>query len=746
MKTRFSPRKVTATAAPTGVQPTTLASMLPAAWVRPAHWPAMAEPAVNSAKLLYRMSAEEQSPITLRTGANAANITVSGTQLINGTQFASARHWRINITANNGDPFTTLKEVQFVKADNSLVNRTSIIATQSSAYRPTDSAADLVDGNTTSDDTSAWATAVGQAVPSWVAFDLGSAQAIKRIEIMPQSFNLPARAPRDFTIQSSTNGVDWTTVKTVVGAALWVADTYRAIELPSTDGTLPVYNTGTNDTTFSLFPDFHSNTNPVAADGYKYCEISITPASTPLTMLRFDSAPTGYINASYLPTNGYVEVIVNMPTLTTLAMHGAATTGRLNPALEHVRFMAVNASMAYSQMFYKMTSLRKITCDLGYLDVRQHITETFTDCVLLTDFPKIIITSVAKINATSAYQGCKSMLGLPDINYDRIGVAQYMFQDCWNLLEAGNNVFAGATNVGDMLRNCYALQWKDATVDIPYATTVSGVFTGCTNITKLPNINLPLATTLGVLLSSCNNLTEVGNIHAPVATSAYGLLSNNTSLLKVGNVNLPLAANVDQLFYGNYRLRQVGTITTSASLVSMNSMYCMCGEMINPVMPSNTQNVSSANSLFAYCRNMVKAPVLNLLATSCNSSNMFQECNKMVDASQVRITFAITASSMYANCSAMTKPATAGYVYANTAPSFATGCRSLQRFPPGVLSISRAFSVANSGLTTAGLNAMFTSLPTAYNFGSEAITITGCPGAATCNRTIATDKGWTVVG
>ena len=588
MKTRFRPRKVTAIAAPTGVQPTTLASMLPAAWIRPAHWSAMSEPALHSVKLLYRMSANDAQPLTFRTGANAANISI--------------------------------------------------------------------------------------------------------------------------------------------------------------DGDTVTYNTGTNDSILSIFPNYASNTTSVASDGYKYCVVTITPVSTPFTSLYLDGQPTGYINTSYLPTNAYVEIIVNAPTLNMLRIHGAATSGRLNPNLEHVRFMAIDSSMQYAQMFYKMTGLRKITCDLGYLDVRQHITEAFTDCVLLTDFPKLIITSVAKINANSAYQGCKSMLALPDINYDRIGGAQYMFQDCWNLLEAGNNVFAGATNVSDMLKNCYALQWKDATVDILYATTVTGVFTGCTNITKLPNINLPLATTLGTLLSSCHNLTEVGNIHAPVATSAYNLLFGNMALLKVGNINVPLVNSVSGMFYNDYKLRQVGTITTGTLLTAMDNMYYMCGEMVDPVMPSNTQNISSASYLFYACRNMVKAPVLNLFATSCNSSNMFQECNKMVDASQVSITFAITASSMYANCSAMTKPATVNsYVYANTAPSFAIGCRSLQKFPPGVLGISRAFSVANSGLTTEGLNAMFTSLSTAYNFGSENITVTGCPGASTCNTSIASAKGWNVI-
>ena len=588
MKTRFRPRKVTATA-PTGVQPTTLASMLPSVWVRPAHWPAMSEPSINSVKLLYRMSENNVQPITIRTGANAANISIDG--------------------------------------------------------------------------------------------DTGT------------------------------------------------------------------YNTGTNDYTVSIFPNYTSNTTPVASDGYKYCVVTITPVSTPFTSLYFDGQPTGYINTSYLPTNAYVEIIINAPTLSMLRIHGAASTGRLNPHLEHVRFMAVDSSMQYAQMFYKMTSLRKITCDLGYLDVRQHMTEAFTDCALLTDFPKIIITSVAKINATSAYQGCKSMLTLPDINYDRIGVAQYLFTDCWNLLEADNRVFAGATNTVDFFKRCYALQWKDTTVTIPYSTYVGGLFFNNYNITKLPDLNFPLATSMGSPVAYCPNLTEVGNVSAPLATSAYAAFDNNTSLLKIGNINVPMATAVNQMFNYNSCLRQVGTITTGPALTSMDSMYYMCQEIVNPVMPSNTQNVSSANSLFAYCRNMIKAPVLNLFATSCNSSNMFQECSKMVDASQVSITFAITASSMYANCSAMTKPATvSSYVYANTAPSFAIGCRSLQRFPPGILSISRAFSVANSGLTTDGLNAMFTSLPTAYNFGSEAITITGCPGAATCNRTIVTDKGWTVTG
>jgi hypothetical protein len=52
-------------------------------------------------------------------------------------------------------------------------------------------------------------------------------------------------------------------------------------------------------------------------------------------------------------------------------------------------------------------------------------------------------------------------------------------------------------------------------------------------------------------------------------------------------------------------------------------------------------------------------------------------------------------------------------------------------------------SYANCNLSAAALNDIFTGLGTAS--GAQTITITGNPGEATCNKTIATAKGWTVV-
>jgi hypothetical protein len=57
--------------------------------------------------------------------------------------------------------------------------------------------------------------------------------------------------------------------------------------------------------------------------------------------------------------------------------------------------------------------------------------------------------------------------------------------------------------------------------------------------------------------------------------------------------------------------------------------------------------------------------------------------------------------------------------------------------------LTRAVNISNQNHNASSLNAFFTSLGTAS--GTQNVTITGNPGAATCNQSIATAKGWTVI-
>jgi len=65
---------------------------------------------------------------------------------------------------------------------------------------------------------------------------------------------------------------------------------------------------------------------------------------------------------------------------------------------------------------------------------------------------------------------------------------------------------------------------------------------------------------------------------------------------------------------------------------------------------------------------------------------------------------------------------------------------TLQKFT--ATGLTRGISVANNLLSATEINNFFTSLGTA--FGAQTIVVTGNPGAATCDVTIATLKGFTV--
>jgi len=55
----------------------------------------------------------------------------------------------------------------------------------------------------------------------------------------------------------------------------------------------------------------------------------------------------------------------------------------------------------------------------------------------------------------------------------------------------------------------------------------------------------------------------------------------------------------------------------------------------------------------------------------------------------------------------------------------------------------QSVAITYLSLDASALNDIFTDLPT---LSGRTININGCLGSATCNRTIATSKGWTVIG
>lgn len=133
-------------------------------------------------------------------------------------------------------------------------------------------------------------------------------------------------------------------------------------------------------------------------------------------------------------------------------------------------------------------------------------------------------------------------------------------------------------------------------------------------------------------------------------------------------------------------------------------------------VPNATSLTVAGNSFNARLSVMEQCTVLSIGAVT-NMSYMFRDCYSLQSIPLFNTTSVTNMSGMFSTCQSLARSQITG-----TAVSI---------------------SYQDCNLSASALNEVFTNLATVTG---QTITITGNPGAATCDRTIATAKGWTVTG
>ncbi len=144
------------------------------------------------------------------------------------------RYWRLHFTANNGDgSYLSIPEIEMALtpggADACAVATSSAAPVLASSEANSSNAAWMAfDGNLPSNKwTSNRPPSVG--VPQWIRYDFGAGndKEIREVRIAgPISGQLPM-APKDFTVQGSSDGSSWTTVSTHTNITGWAVTTYK---------------------------------------------------------------------------------------------------------------------------------------------------------------------------------------------------------------------------------------------------------------------------------------------------------------------------------------------------------------------------------------------------------------------------------------------------------------------------------------------------------------------------------------
>lgn len=145
----------------------------------------------------------------------------------------SYRYLRIYITANNGDTYTSLQEIEISSTvGGNDITTPSTPASQSSYFGDHIAVASkLVDNNFIEYQLSVWVTD-GTSAPHWVSFDLASIRELVELRMWPQNYSGgAARAPKDFIIQGSNDNLTWNDIKAFSNVTDWVEGVGKTFNL-----------------------------------------------------------------------------------------------------------------------------------------------------------------------------------------------------------------------------------------------------------------------------------------------------------------------------------------------------------------------------------------------------------------------------------------------------------------------------------------------------------------------------------
>ena len=159
----------------------------------------------------------------------------------------------------------------------------------------------------------------------------------------------------------------------------------------------------------------------------------------------------------------------------------------------------------------------------------------------LPDLPKVT-------DVTEMFNGDTNLRRISKINMPAVTTSTDMFKDCTALEEISEYVLGDYSNTGLVNQNDIVKKWTLTN------ESITG-FRNDTALTTISNVYLPNATSIAGLFSGCTNLVSVDGIDAPIATTQYdntnlGMFNNCLALQSATNINIPKVTNGSHMFDG----------------------------------------------------------------------------------------------------------------------------------------------------------------------------------------------------
>lgn len=306
---------------------------------------------------------------------------------------------------------------------------------------------------------------------------------------------------------------------------------------------------------------------------------------------------------------------------------------------------------------------------------------------------------------------------ITSVSFNVINISGSTIRNSTNVLDIVANIPNVSGNIANVFGNLNQLLFRCERVwlkQIGILTGLNATFSYMPNLKSLPVFDTSQVVDFTSTLFCCGLRTFNGFSIASNVTSftnfAYFSGLEHTDI----NINLTTSCGFNNLA-GSSGIKKFGNIATTSGVAGTYA-----GLFSNDSRLEEVGNISipttSFSTWFSNCYTLIRHGIISNSVAVTTMANMYVNCFQMIET-ELTVPSVTVTTSAFQNTGNFTKIILNG--------------------------LKVGISIAGNKLSATALNDLFTSLGTAS--GSQTITITGNPGAATCNPSIATSKGFTVV-
>lgn len=201
------------------------------------------------------------------------------------------------------------------------------------------------------------------------------------------------------------------------------------------------------------------------------------------------------------------------------------------------------------------------------------------------------------------------------------------------------------TNMISMFSECSKLT-SIPQLNTNNVTNMYGMFSSCSTLTTIPQLNTNKVYNMNNMFAGCSSLESIPLLDTGNVTSMRGMFNNCNKLTTIPQLDTSNVTDMCQIFYSCKSLTTVPQLNTN-KVTDMSSMFYNCNSL-TAVPLLNTSKVKNMSQMFWYCNNLQTVPAFDC-SNVTNMNNIFASCSslKSILMTNIGVSLNIASSTLF---------------------------------------------------------------------------------------------------